>query len=259
MPDISHSRLLELLKYEPEIGLFKRLISLRRDRVGQYTESAPTPSGYAMVHVEGKRYLAHRLAWLYMTGEWPAHPIEHINGILNDNRWTNLRSMRASLPAVTAERVREVFAYNPEVGLLVRRLSSKRNRRGKAVGEHATRYIMVDIDKQRYLAHRLIWFYVYGEWPNGYLDHVNGNPADNRLCNLRLATNSQNQANRGAPKNNTSGFKGVSWHAQAKKWRASIEVRGEKIELGEFHDFEMACNVYAKAASEHFGEFANVN
>ena len=260
MPDISHQKLRETLEYEPDSGLFKRLISLRGDRVGQYTASAPTPAGYVVVSIGGREYLAHRVAWFWMTGEWPSHPVDHINGKLNDNRWSNLRLLGAGAPAVTAERVREAFRYEPETGLLIRRISYKKHRIGKPAGNSkSASYVMVDIDQQRYLAHRLIWLYVYGEWPAGEIDHINGVRSDNRLSNLRVATRSQNSANRPAPKNNTSGVKGVHWHKQSQKWRVSIEVMGKKIERGEFRSLEAASAEFARAAIEYFGEFAHAD
>jgi HNH endonuclease len=164
---------------------------------------------------------------------------------------------------ITLERVREAFDYDPETGILTRRIQTSYNRKDRvgkpAGGKSSNGYLSIDIDQKRFLAHRLIWFHVYGVWPSSYIDHINRDPADNRLCNLRLATNSQNQANRPAPKNNTSGFKGVSWHEQAKKWRSAIWVRGRNKELGEFRNFEIACAVYVEAAIEHFGEFAHVD
>lgn len=89
------------------------------------------------------------------------------------------------------------------------------------------------------------------------VDHINGNGLDNRRGNLRLATGSQNQANRPTTKNNTSGYKGVSWHKKSKKWSARIRVHGKRISLGHYHTPEEAHKVYCAAADKYFGEFAN--
>lgn len=91
------------------------------------------------------------------------------------------------------------------------------------------------------------------------VDHVNCNPLDNRRCNLRLATNSQNQRNRGSNKNNKSGFKGVSWRVSRQKWLAQIEIDGKGKHLGYFDTPEDAAQAYDKAARELHGEFAKTN
>lgn len=88
------------------------------------------------------------------------------------------------------------------------------------------------------------------------VDHRNQNGLDNRRQNLRPATRSQNAANKKKPKNNTSGFKGVSWHALAGKWRATIKVNQKWKHLGLFTNRRAAARAYAKAAERWFGEFA---
>jgi hypothetical protein len=90
-------------------------------------------------------------------------------------------------------------------------------------------------------------------------DHINLNRLDNQKCNLRIATTSQNQANRFLLKNNTSGFKGVSWKKSHKVWSAKIRVNGKRLDLGYFKDKMVAVNIYNEAATKYFGEFARLN
>lgn len=90
-----------------------------------------------------------------------------------------------------------------------------------------------------------------------FVDHINGNGLDNRRENLRLATNSQNLANKGAPISNTSGIKGVSRHG--KKWQAKIKGDGRQIHLGLFVDILDAARAYNEAALKYHGEFARLN
>jgi len=91
------------------------------------------------------------------------------------------------------------------------------------------------------------------------VDHINGNGLDNRECNLRPASRSQNAANRGPQKNNTSGYKGVYWHAKMKKWRAMIMVKPKLKSLGLFDDIKDAANAYNEAAKKYYGNYAKLN
>ena len=95
--------------------------------------------------------------------------------------------------------------------------------------------------------------------PDGmYTDHIKtGDTLNNQKSNLRVCTYSQNQANRGLNKNNTSGFKGVS--RDGKKWRAVIMVDNKYIRLSCHDTPEQAARVYDEAAKKYFGEFASLN
>lgn len=101
---------------------------------------------------------------------------------------------------------------------------------------------------------------VMGKLEGFRIDHIRTEQTlDNRRANLRRATASQNAANRGIPKHNTSGFKGVSFDGCARKWRATIKVDRKQKWLGYHKDKEAAARAYDKAASELFGEFAYLN
>lgn len=99
--------------------------------------------------------------------------------------------------------------------------------------------------------HRLIMAAADGE----ELDHINRDPLDNRRCNLRFCTRSQNVANTRKHSNNTSGFKGVSWHKSSMKWRAVIRANGKNVHIGSFARIEDAVAAHALKAIEVFGEF----
>jgi AP2 domain len=90
-------------------------------------------------------------------------------------------------------------------------------------------------------------------------DHVNRNGLDNRRINLREATPSQNGANRGLPAANTSGYRGVYWNKQRRRWTAIISIAGHKKYLGHFGDPAEAARAYNRAALETWGEFASLN
>ena len=92
------------------------------------------------------------------------------------------------------------------------------------------------------------------------VDHINRDKLDNRSCNLRYATRSQQLANSGMRKNTISGYKGVWRHKETiKKWHATIVVNGEKHRLGKYETKEEAALAYNKAAKKYFGEFAFLN
>jgi|SRR5699024_12026504 len=96
--------------------------------------------------------------------------------------------------------------------------------------------------------------------PEGmYVDHINNNKLDNRKSNLRLCTHMQNRHNSVANINNTSGYKGVFWHNQAKKWRVQITTRGKTHSFGLYHDKHEAAKAYNEAAKDLYGEFAYLN
>jgi hypothetical protein len=96
----------------------------------------------------------------------------------------------------------------------------------------------------------------HGEWPDKHVDHINGVKTDNRIANLRLATASQNQCNRGVQKRTKSGFKGVYPVAGSSTWFVKIMLRGESRYLGTFPTPQLAADAYAAAAAEWHGEFA---
>lgn len=97
-------------------------------------------------------------------------------------------------------------------------------------------------------------------FPKKIIDHVNGDPLDNRKANLRVCTISQNGFNRGKQRNNRSGYKGVWWHPSTNKWRVAIGLGNREYKyLGLFEDKEEAAKVYDAAAKKYHGEFVKTN
>jgi len=96
---------------------------------------------------------------------------------------------------------------------------------------------------------------IMGAEPGQQVDHKNGNGLDNRRSNLRIASHSQNGANRRRQRNNTSGFPGVSWHIRRKKWQVRIKVNQKQIYLGIFDDLSTAVAKYNNTARDLFGDF----
>ena len=110
------------------------------------------------------------------------------------------------------------------------------------------------VDRIVYRAHRLIWLMYHGQWPPQEIDHINGDRADNRIVNLRLATASQNRANSKVYKTNRCGFKGVA-RTPYGRWVARIHFEKTKY-LGTFDTPEEAHAAYVRAAQAAHGIFA---
>lgn len=165
-------------------------------------------------------------------------------------------------PRVTADRLRSVLDYNPDTGVFIWKVGlSPVAPAGSVAGtisKRGRRHIA--IDGIVFSAHRLAWVYVHGEWPVKQVDHRNLDRLDNRIDNLRLATNQQNAANRRALRNNRLGIKGVGISTlrvrKPQRYRARIRVNDRLIHLGYFATPEAALAAYDSAARLHFGEFA---
>jgi hypothetical protein len=120
---------------------------------------------------------------------------------------------------------------------------------------YAIRFSYVEGKQKRLHMHRVIM-----NTPDGmFTDHINGNGLDNRKYNLRICTNSQNQHNTGLRTDNTSGYKGVSWHKKDKKWLTAIQINKKRVYLGSFETAENAYTAYCNKAKEVRGEFARVS
>ena len=149
---------------------------------------------------------------------------------------------------LTQERLKELLSYDPETGVFVRVKSSGPAKIGAVAGTfHPAGYLHIQINGAKFLSHRLAWLYMIGAFPPDQIDHINRNKKDNRFVNLRAATHSENMHNQPKPKNNTSGFKGVAYHKQHKKWHASIRINNVLKHLGDFFTPEEAGAAYLAA------------
>lgn len=144
---------------------------------------------------------------------------------------------------MNAEQVRAELDYNPETGELRRRISRAQAKAGDIAGyvcKNGYRYI--SIGNKEHLAHRLAWLIVHGQWPVGELDHINRNRSDNRLCNLRDVSHSDNCRNTPTRRHNTSGHRGVYWHKPSGLWLVLAHLRGKQYSLGYYKDwFDAVC------------------
>lgn len=153
--------------------------------------------------------------------------------------------------------LRKEYSYDPITGIFTRIKSRCKNWVGVRAGSiHSGRYRHFAVNKIDYLEHRLAWLYVHGRWPNEDIDHINGNGQDNRLCNLREATHTENLRNM-KRRYNSCGHKGIYFHRQKKKWAARIRIDWKVIRLGYFESPKDAHMAYCRAATKFFGQFAN--
>lgn len=151
---------------------------------------------------------------------------------------------------LTAGRLRELLHYDPATGVFTWLVHRQRHRAGTVAGSpHSAGYIEIGVCGRSYLAHRLAWLYVHGEWPARDVDHRNGIKTDNRIDNLRDVTKVVNLQNRrGAAAGNVSGLLGVSKSAaKCGRWFARLQVNGRQKSLGSFDSPEAAHAAYLTA------------
>ena len=166
------------------------------------------------------------------------------------------------------ETLREKLIYNPDTGDLIWTDKAHWSVRGKKVGCNSHGYLIFKITAEgrinRLNVHRVAWFLHYGEWPPKGLDidHANGDRADNRIRNLRLATRSQNMANARQKRNSSSPYKGVSYEPKASRanpWRTRIKLDGKQKHIGSYATAEEAHEAYKAAAIKRSGQFARAS
>ena len=156
---------------------------------------------------------------------------------------------------------KQLFDYDPATGILRWRIDRNKvtaSRGSVAGGPDKDGYWRVRVLKREYRAHRVAWLLVYGEWPSKNLDHINGEKMDNRIENLRLATASENMANTGPTKRNTSGYRGVC-ETRFGTFQASICCNRRHHHIGTFRTAEEAARAYDVKARELFGPYAKPN
>lgn len=152
---------------------------------------------------------------------------------------------------LAVSRLRELFWYEPETGIVYRKTTRFA---GLPAGTlFNTGHLQVSVDGKMTGVHRIAWALHHGEYPTVEIDHINGIGSDNRACNLRKATSSQNNQNRRISRRNKSGIKGV--FRVRGTWRVSVGVNGT-YHMAHFQDFDLAAVYADELRCKLHGEFA---
>ena len=155
---------------------------------------------------------------------------------------------------INVSRLRELFGYAE--GGLYWKVDKGRAKQGDKAYANSMGYKVLKFDGTAYLEHRLVWAWHFGECPE-FIDHIDNDPKNNRVENLRAASFSENMRNATLGRKNTSGVKGVYWCKSKKKWKAVLNYDGKQNYLGRFNDLAEAANVVSLARQKYHGIFAN--
>lgn len=150
---------------------------------------------------------------------------------------------------LTQDHVKSLFEYRD--GQLYRKSNGK-----VSACKHSDGYLRSHINYKVYYNHRLIFLFHHGYMPK-YIDHIDGNPANNKIENLRDVTNGQNQQNRKVNENNKSGYKNVHWSNSMKKWCVQITVNEEVKTVGFYECVDAAGSAAQDARNKLHGEYAS--
>ncbi|MEQ1964368.1 HNH endonuclease [Xenorhabdus khoisanae] len=159
---------------------------------------------------------------------------------------------------ISRESLKELLDYNPDTGFFTWKKTVNRSALAgqKAGTVNSNGHIAIKISRRAYLAHQLAWLYMTGGWPAHEIDHMNVNGSDNRWCNLRQCTRTENEMNKGIRSDNTSGYKGVSWNKRAKKWMTKVKLNNKCVFSGYFDDIELADLAAREARDKYHGKFS---
>lgn len=152
---------------------------------------------------------------------------------------------------ITHSRLLERLLYDPATGVFIWKEGTyRKSRAGTIAGSIAkSGHRVIFLEGRYYKAHRLAWFYVHGAWPSKFIDHINRDPDDNRISNLRdvsIGENNQNRVNPGKGKVLKAPL-GVCWKPKINKWQARISLNGECKYLGVYESMDDAHQAYLAA------------
>lgn len=216
----------ELWEYVPSTDSFIWKKGSKFRKMGSEVSTNPR------VSIHSKEYRYDRLKELYLYGTYGNSQVSTL---------------------VTWEELVTVLTYNSDTGeFFWKENRGPKTRIGGLAGSiENTGYISIRIGRTSYLAHRLAWFYCFQEWPTKNIDHIDRNKQNNSIDNLRELDQVWNSRNRAKNSNNSSGYTGVYYSTEKKKWVAEIIVNKIKHRLGYFDTAELAGTAYKQFESEH--------
>ena len=155
---------------------------------------------------------------------------------------------------LTKDRLMELLHYDQFTGVFTRQIKISHNAKvGDIVGCNSRGYLVSSIDGKLYFLHRLAWLYMYGKFPYGYIDHIDGNKSNNAICNLRDVSNAINTQNTHVARNcnKSTGLLGATLNKRNGRYRAQIKIDGNNIYLGDFDFAEDAHKEYISAKRKY--------
>ncbi|ABN47338.2 putative NHN endonuclease [Salmonella phage SETP3] len=155
--------------------------------------------------------------------------------------------------------IKDFLSYDPDTGIFkwVKHRCQTAKPGDVVTYKDRKGYILLGWNRVYYRAHRLAWWWVYGVMPTEQIDHINGIRDDNRICNLRLADEFQQNHNRKTPVTNTSGVKGVNWSKHHSAWCARVTFKGTRYQIGYFQNINDAEVSLREFREKLHGEFCN--
>jgi hypothetical protein len=161
------------------------------------------------------------------------------------------------MQTLTLELVNEYLTYDAETGNLYQRKKRPHIQVGSLAGclRH-TGYRYIELKGRKYPAHHIVWLLETGEVPTKFLDHIDGEKSNNHISNLREVTNKQNTENRGKQRNNTTGYKGVTYNKRLNKYIAQIQHNSKQMHIGVYSTAYEAHISYEAKAKELFTHYA---
>ncbi len=158
---------------------------------------------------------------------------------------------------ITQSELKDLLSYDKDTGIFRWNIKpNKKIQKGSIAGYlNGSKRYLIGINRKYYKAHRLAWLYVYGYMPK-IIDHINGNPTDNMISNLRECNTAQNALNVGVKAHSKSGIKNVMRKKGRSKWTVRLRVNGVYKHIGNFDDIELAGLVAVEAREKYHGEYA---
>mgnify|MGYP000972584377 CR=1 FL=1 len=142
---------------------------------------------------------------------------------------------------LSVDKLRSLLSYDPKTGVFVWKISgSPKALAGSVAGCRSGKYLRIVIGGCQYPAHRLAWLYMQGEFPDGEIDHINGDCLDNRIENLRAVSHRENMRNSPLRSDNSHGVPGVYLNPRTGRWYAQSCHGGKNKHIGSFDSFEAA-------------------